>query len=146
MNLKTGLAVAAVIIGLGANSVAMEHGRDRDQDRGHFHRAAWHHDDHDRKGYEKGKKTGWHDGALPPGQAKKESKEWRKEHKREAREHHHEMTKAQREAWEHRHHSHQAVVHKQPKPPVNAERKGGMNGMVQAAKANKEHRQEVEHH
>lgn len=144
MNFKTGLTVAAVIFGLGASSVAMDHGRDHD--RAQLHRAAWHHDDHDRKGFEKGKKTGWNNGTLPPGQAKKESKEWRKEHKHEAREHHHEMTKAQREAWEHRHRSHEVVVHKQPKPPVNAEKKGGLNTMVQAAKANKEHRQEVQHH
>jgi len=144
MNFKTGLAVTALIFGLGSSSVAMDHGRDHD--RAQLHRAAWHHDDHDRKGFEKGKKTGWNNGTLPPGQAKKESKEWRKEHKREAREHHHEMTKAQREAWEHRHRSHEVVVHKQPKPPVNAEKKGGLNAMVQAAKANKEHRQEVQHH
>ncbi len=146
MNLKTGLAVAAVIFGLGASSVAMDHGRDRDRNRAEFHRAAWHRDDHDRKGYEKGKKTGWNGGAVSPGQAKKESKEWRKEHKREAREHHHEMTRAQREAWEHRHRSHEAVVHKQTRPPVNMEKKGGMQGMVEAAKAKKEHQQEVQHH
>ena len=142
MNFKTGLAVAAVIIGLGASSVAMERGHGRDE----FHRAAWHHDDHDRKGYEKGKKTGWNDGSVPPGQAKKESKEWRKEHKSEGREHHHEMTRAQREAWEHRHRSHEVVVHKQPKPPVNAEKRNGLKTVVDAAKANKERRQEAQHH
>ena len=148
MNVKTGLAVAAVIVGLGASSVAMEHGRDRDHDRDHgqFHRASWQHDDHDRKGYEKGKKTGWDNGALPPGQSKKESKEWTREHKREGREHHHEMTRAQREAWEHRHHSHEAVVHKQPKPPYNAQKKGALAKDIEAVKANKEHRKEVERH
>ena len=73
MNFKTGLAIAAVIFGLGSSSIAMEHGRggDRDHDRGQFHRASWQHDDHDRKGYEKGKKTGWNNGSVPPGQAKK---------------------------------------------------------------------------
>ncbi len=144
MNFKTGLALVAVTFGLAVSSVAMEHGREGDHHRTEFHRAAWHHDDH--KGWEKGKKTGWHDGSLPPGQAKKESKEWRKEHEHEAREHHHEMTRAQREAWEHRHHSHETILHKQPKPPVNAEKKGGMQGMVEAAKAKKEHQQEVQHH
>jgi hypothetical protein len=144
MNFKTGLAVAAVIVGLGASSVAMERGRDRDH--GQFHRATWQHDDHDRKGYEKGKKTGWDNGSLPPGQAKKEAKEARREHKHEAREHHHEMTRAQREAWEHRHRSHEAVVHKQTKPPVNAEKRNGLKTVVDATKANKEHRREAERH
>src|SRR5512146_2481944 len=142
MNLKAGLAVAAVILGLGASSVAMEHGRGRDE----FHRASWQHDDHDRKGYEKGKKTGWNDGALPPGQSKKESKQWRKEHKHEAREHHHEMTRAQREAWEHRHRSHETVIHRQPKPPVNAEKRNGLKTVVDTAKANKERQREAQRH
>ncbi len=150
MNFKTGLAIAAVMFGLGASSVAMEHGRDRDRDRdrdrSQFHRTTWQHDDHDRKGWEKGKKTGWHDGALPPGQSRKESREWRNEHKREGREHRHEMTRAQREAWEHRHRSHETIVHKQPKPPANAQKKNGLKTIVDAAKANKEHRQEAQHH
>ncbi|HEU5403354.1 MAG TPA: hypothetical protein VFU86_18505 [Terriglobales bacterium] len=146
MKVKTGLAVVAVIFGLGASSVAMSHGHERDHDRAQFHRAAWQHGDHDRKGYEKGKKTGWNDGALPPGQAKKESKEWRKEHKHEAREHHREMTRAQREAWEHRHHSHETVVHRQAKPPVNVEKKNGLKTVVEAAKANKERQKEAQHH
>ncbi len=150
MDFKSGLAVAGLIIGWGVSSFAMDHGRDRDRDNDHgraqFHRTAWHRDDHDRMGYEKGKKTGWNDAALPPGQAKKESKMWQKEHKREAREHHHEMTKVQREAWENRHHSHVATVHKQPRPPVNVEKKNGFKTVVDAAKANKERRQEVQHH
>jgi hypothetical protein len=147
MNPKSGLAVLAVIIGLGASSVAMEHGRDRDHDRAQFHRTAWHQDNHDPKGWDKGKKTGWKDGSLPPGQAKKESsKEWRKEHEREAHEHHHHMTKAQREAWERRHHSHEAVVHKNPKPPVSVEKKNGLKTVVNAAKANKARQQEAERH
>ena len=139
MNFKSGLAIAAVMLGLGTSSVAMEHGhdRDRDHDRTQFHRAAWHHDDHDRKGWEKGKKTGWKDGALPPGQAKKDSKRWHKEHEREARERHHEMTRAQREAWERRHRSHETVVYK-PKPTVNHDRKNGLKTVVDTAKANKE--------
>ena len=51
MNFTKSLAIAAIVMGLGATSLAKVH------------------DDH--KGYEKGKKTGWHDGTLPPGQAKK---------------------------------------------------------------------------
>lgn len=114
MNVRTSLVVTLIALGLSASSVAMNHGRDHDQ--GQIHRAAWHHDDHDRKGYEKGRKNGWHDGSLPPGQAKKESKMWRKEHKHEAREHRHEMTREQREAWERRHQSHDTVIHRQAKP------------------------------
>lgn len=146
MNFKAGLVIGIAILGLGASSVAMEHGRERDHDRAQFHRATWQHGDHDRKGWEKGKKTGWKDGALPPGQEKKESKMWRNERRHEAREHRHEMTRDQREAWEHRHHRHQTVIHRQPRPPVNVEKRGGgMQGLVEAAKAKKEHQQEVRH-
>lgn len=148
MNIRVGFAVAAVILGLGASSVAMEHGRDhdRDHDRAQLHRATWQHNDHDRKGWEKGKKTGWKDGALPPGQEKKEGREWRNEHRHEAREHHHEMSRAQREAWERRQHSHQTVIHKQPKPPVNAEKRNGLKTVIDTAKANKERQRETQRH
>jgi hypothetical protein len=146
MNFRTGLAITAIIVGLGASSVAMDHGRDQNRDHGQFHRAAWHQDkDHDRKGWEKGKKTGWNDGALPPGQAKKDSKMWQREHKRDARAHHNEMKERQREARAYRHHSHPAIAHKQAKPPVNTEKKAGLAGVLEAKRANQQHRQEVQH-
>jgi hypothetical protein len=144
MNFKTGLAVAAVVIGLGASSVAMERGRASDDERGRFRRSAWH-DEHDRKGYDEGKKKGWKGGSLPPGQERKESKQWRHEHEREAHEHHRETSRRQREAWEHRHHGHEATLHKQPKFPVNAQKKTEHERMEAAKQANKEHRAEVQH-
>lgn len=150
MNIRTSLVVTLITLGLGASSMAMSHSRDHEK--GQLQRAAWHHDDHgrrddhDRKGYEKGKKTGWHDGSLPPGQAKKESKVWQKEHKHEAREHHHEMTREQREAWERRHQRHETVIHRQPKPPVNTEKRNGLKTVVNTAKANKERQREAQHH
>jgi hypothetical protein len=125
MNFQKSLAIAAVVMGLGATSVAMDHGRMRDRDdsrSGDYRVASWHEgrdhdrDDHDRKGYEKGKKTGWQNGTLPPGQAKKESKEYQREHKRESRGHRDEAREREREARENRHRSHEATVHKQEKP------------------------------
>jgi len=125
MKIKTGFAIAAVVMGLGATSVAMDHGRGRDRDddrRGNLRMASWHngHDKDDQKGYEKGKKTGWQNGSLPPGQAKKESKKSMKEHKHEADWHRDEAREREREAREHRHRSHDVIVHKQPRPTTNA--------------------------
>ncbi len=145
MNFKTGLAVAAVVIGLGATSMAMDHGRDRD-DRGQFRRAAWH-DDHDRdkKGWEEGKKKGWHGEGVPPGQARKESKEWRHEHERESLEHRREMERRRHEAREHRHASHEVVAHKQTKPPTNTHRSAMYERLRESQEAKKEHKQEAQH-
>jgi hypothetical protein len=117
----------------------MNHGRDRNRDHGLFHRAVWHQDK------DLGKKTGWNDGALPPGKAKSESKMWQKEHKREAKTHQKEMKERQREARAYRHYSHPAITHRQPKPPVNAQKKAGLAGVLEAKRANQQHRQEVQH-
>jgi len=126
MNFTKSLAIAAIVMGLGATSLAKVH------------------DDH--KGYEKGKKTGWHDGTLPPGQAKKESKEWRKEHKHEADWHKKEAREREREAREHRHHSHEVLVHKQTKPPVDKQREMTVRERAAAVeRARKEHKTEVNH-
>jgi hypothetical protein len=145
MNIRTGLATAALVIGLGASSFAMDHGRPSDGNsrNGNLRLASWRSDgdDHDRKGSEKGKKEGWQNGTLPPGQAKKESKEYRKAHKHEADWHRNEAKEREREARLNRHHSHEAIAHKQPKPLTNmsqAQKDSTFRERVAAAKRAKE--------
>ncbi len=126
MNFKKGLVIAAVVMGLGASSMAMAR------------------DDH--KGVDKGKKTGWQGGSVPPGQAKKESKEWRKEHKREGEWHRKDAREREREAREHRHRSHEALKHQQTKPPVDKEHQASVRQRAaEVERARKEHKAEVNH-
>ncbi len=110
MSSRTGLAVAALVVCLTGSSLAMPYGRSHDRN-GSYNNAGF--DDH-------GKKKGWNDGSLPPGKAKKESREFQKQHKHEAEAHRKEMRERQREARAYRHKSHDAVVHKQTKPNTEA--------------------------
>lgn len=83
------VAIAALVLGLSASTFAMarDHGRghDRDGDRDGRYRHVAYRGDHDRyrkeyrnrddrrpPGWSKGKKTGWGNCNLPPGQAKKQ--------------------------------------------------------------------------
>jgi hypothetical protein len=150
MNIKAGLSIAAVVISLGATSMAMEHGRYRDRDdngRGNLRLASWHsdRDDHDKKGYEKGKKNGWENGSLPPGKARKESKEWQKQHKHEADWHRKEAREREHEARENRHRSHDVVVHRQPQRPTNVTREATLRERAAAVKrANEEKKRQAQ--
>lgn len=153
MNIRTGIAISAVVMGLGATSLALEHGRGHgrgDDRRGNLPIASGH-DDHDRddhKGYEKGKKKGWSDGSLPPGQAKKESKQYRMEHKHEADWQRDEAREREREAREHRHRSHETIAHRQPKPTTNMMRTQKQPSVRERAAAaersRKEHKAEAQ--
>jgi len=89
MSLKSGLMIAAVLVGLGATSVAMAPAQE---------------------------------GTLPPDKAKKESKEWSKEHAKEAKVHRAEAKQRGREAKAHRLQSHEAGVHRQPRMDTNMKR------------------------
>lgn len=97
----TFLLSGALIFGAAIPAVAKEHGRERDhhsarewhersEHRDPYHRARWNDHDRDdrRPGWDKGHKTGWRGGSLPPGQAKKhrdyERERWARTHR-----HHH---------------------------------------------------------
>ncbi len=139
MKMKSSLVLAAVVVGLGATSMAMAH--QRDETRAQLRDATWHFDQADQNG---GKK-GLSDGALPPKQAKRDSKAWQKEHKREAKANQKQAKMRQKEARANRHASHEAVEHKQPKSPQNLDKTLMKQRMDAAKSANKVHKKEVQH-
>ena len=103
----TYLLSGVMALSMAAPAMAKDHGRDRDhhgsregRERHHdrddrYRRASW--GDHDRRnghpaGWDNGRKTGWHGGSLPPGQAKKHREYRRDPWVRDRRHHHHRRT------------------------------------------------------
>jgi hypothetical protein len=81
----------ALMLTAAVPAIAREHGRDRDHHTSRdWHERTAHRDPYGRPGWDKGHKTGWRGGSLPPGQAKKhhdyERERWAREH-RHARRH-----------------------------------------------------------
>ncbi|MGE5109512.1 MAG: hypothetical protein ACM3JB_01560 [Acidobacteriaceae bacterium] len=138
MKIRSSLVLASIVIGLGTTSMAMAH--QRDETRAQLREASWHFDQAD-----KGDKKGFNDGALPPKQAKSESKAWQREHKREAKANQKQAKIRQKEARAYRRPSHEAVVHKQPKSPQNLDKTLAKQRMDAGKSANKQHKKEVQH-
>ena len=82
-SIYTYLLTGALALSMSATAMAKDHHErserhDRREARHDTHQRAYHHaryNDHDRddqrKGWDKGKKTGWHGNSVPPGQAKR---------------------------------------------------------------------------
>ncbi len=78
----------AVTMALAIPAVAKDHGRG-DRDRGHErHETRFSDHDRDRRGWDHGKKTGWHGSSVPPGEARRHREHEREEWARRHRHHH----------------------------------------------------------
>ncbi len=118
MTFKKGFVVSIVSFALSASAFAMSHREDGRHDHGNYHPIAYreHRDhDHDRddrrpRGWDKGRKEGWHGGSLPPGQARKHRRDWDhdRDHDRYRRVRHH------RRDWDRDHERDRRVVAQRP--------------------------------